>query len=199
MYIDNRQRLKTLFNDYADRRRQSSVRSFRFTYEGQTLFLSTIGKKSAYDLGILEEGIITVTNLVIDEKTDKDEEKRNKEAYSKQKKSSSSKKKSKGKQKKKKKRVSLSHHHHHPQVMEKTEEDFKVDHSKSLGKVHDEAQLHLKLIRQRLNNLVLERSKPKSKKKVEKCKELLQPNQVYNPSSEYRRQGWQDTLHYSSG
>ena len=121
--------------------------------------LSSIGKKCAYDLGILEEGVITVTNLVIDEKTDKDEEKIliNKEAYSKQKESSFQKRR-KGKQKKKKKkRVSR-----HPQVIEKTEEDFKVEHSKMLGKVHDEAQLHLKLIRQRLNNLVLERGASQS-------------------------------------
>ena len=47
----------------------------------------------------------------------------------------------------------------------KTLEEYKVQHSKLLTKIHEEAQAQFKQIRQRLNNLVIERSQPKFKSK----------------------------------
>ena len=49
-----------------------------------------------------------------------------------------------------------------PLVIQKTEEELKVEHSNHLRKVHEEAGTHFKLIRQQLNTLLLIRSKPKS-------------------------------------
>ena len=43
---------------------------------------------------------------------------------------------------------------------EKTLEEYKVDHSKILTKIHEEASAQFKSIRQRLNNLAIERSQP---------------------------------------
>ena len=49
-----------------------------------------------------------------------------------------------------------------PLVIQKTEEELKVEHNNHLRKVHEEAGTQFKLIRQQLNNLLLIRSKPKS-------------------------------------
>ena len=149
--------LKIPFNQYAEGRRLS-LRSFRFVYGGNTLFVSSVGKQTPIDLGMEDGDVITVINLEAGKEEGVDVEKKPvvAKAAVKQKKSSS-KKRTKGKQKKK--RASQ------PLVIQQTEVELKVEHSKLLGKVHEEAESQFKLIRQRLNNLVLERSKPKSKKK----------------------------------
>ena len=54
--------LKTLFSDYADECGES-LRSFRFSFNGSLLFLSAVGKKTAKDLGILDGGVIQVSNV----------------------------------------------------------------------------------------------------------------------------------------
>ena len=63
--------------------------------------------------------------------------------------------KTKGKRKK-------SQQHQEPS---NTLEEYKVQHSKLLTKIHKEAQAPFKQIRQRLNNLVIEQSQPKIKSK----------------------------------
>jgi len=48
-------------------------------------------------------------------------------------------------------------------VIDKTQEELRIEHSKALTKLHEEMQSQLKIIRQRLNNLCIERSQPKIK------------------------------------
>ena len=165
--------LKIPFNQYAEGRR-SSLRSFRFVYGGSTLFLSSVGKQTPIDLGMEDGDVITVINLEASKEAEKPFVAK---VASKQKKKSSSKKRTKGKQKKK--RASQ------PLVIQQTEVELKVKHSKLLGRVHEQAESQFKLIRQHLNNLVLERSKPKSKKKKNNKAPLQPISQVVNttPSS----------------
>lgn len=167
--------LKIPFNQYAEGRRLS-LRSFRFVYDGSTLFVSSVGKQTPIDLGMENGDVITVINL----EADKEEVEEKKAVVSKtvKQKKSSSKKRTKGKQKKKKRAPQ-------PLVIQQTEVELKVEHSKKLGRVHEEAESQFKLIRQRLNNLVLERSKPKSKKKKNNKAPLQPISQVVNttPSS----------------
>ena len=154
--------LKWLFSDYAEER-SASLRSFRFTYKGRTLFLSSVGKKTCKEMGWVSGSEVLVINL---NAIEEEENTSNKASSSNQKKTTfpkSTKKRSNGKQKKKKKKQ--------PIVIEKSEEDLKVEHSKQLGKIHEEAELvRFKDIRQRLNNLLLVRSKPKSKSVKKRCK-----------------------------
>ena len=165
--------LKILFNQYAENRRLS-LRLFRFVYGGSALFLSSAGKQTPVDLGMKDRDIITVINLESSKENVEETKPAVAKVASKEKKFLK-KRANKGKQK----RVVSNHY---SQVIVKTEVDFKVDHSEKLGKIHEEAESQFKLIRQQLNNLVLERSKPKSKSTVDKCKESYQPS--YHPSSD---------------
>jgi len=74
---------------------------------------------------------------------------------SKQQQSPTSKKKKNKKHKKSKKKRAQ------PLVIEKTEGELRGEHSKLLGKVYEEAESQFKEIRQRLNAMNLERTKPK--------------------------------------
>ena len=107
--------------------------------------------------------------------------------------SKSTKKRSNGKQKKKKKK--------HPIVIEKSEEDLKVEHSRLLGKIHEEAELvRFKDIRQRLNNLQLVCSKPKSKSVKKRCKSTLlgpPPLELMSSSSSEGLGGKAGKTHYN--
>ena len=154
--------LKWLFSDYAEERNMS-LRSFRFIYKGRTLFLSSVGKKTCKEIGWVNGSEVLVINL---NAIEEEENTSNKASSSNQKKTSLpkfTKKRSIGKQKKKKKKQ--------PIVIEKSEEDLREEHSQLLGKIHEEAELvRFKDIRQRLNNLLLERSKPKPKSIKKRCK-----------------------------
>jgi len=73
---------------------------------------------------------------------------------------------------------------HALQVIEKSEEELKIEHSKMLTKLHEEAQPRLKMIRQRLNNLLIERCPPKVKTRVKRESSRPQPSMMINPSTE---------------
>ena len=68
--IDSGTTLKTLFNDYADKR-GVSLRSLRFSYHGKTLFLSSVGNKTPDALSMRDQDVITVhdTSTVNEEPT----------------------------------------------------------------------------------------------------------------------------------
>ena len=51
--------VKILFADYAEKR-GVSLRSLRFAYDGQPLFLSQIGKRTPYQLGMRDQDVIAV-------------------------------------------------------------------------------------------------------------------------------------------
>jgi len=183
--IGSQTTLKSLFNDYAERR-CVSLRLLRFSYSGSTLFLSSAGHKTPEDLGIENGDEISVhdmsekparkTSISSDDSSQACTLKNNSN------KSSSRKKKKKLKTTKKKSKPQ-------PQQSQdsiKTLEEYKVDHSKRLTKIHDECSDQFKLIRQRLNNLSISRSKPKKKtaKKKSKSTTSLPSVVVGNPSKE---------------
>lgn len=182
MKIGKSTKLKSLFDNYAEER-SASLRSLRFSCEGSTLFLSSVGKKTPSDLDLSDGATITVTNL-ISQTNEADKAttatKPSKSMSKGTKKSSSNKKRTKGKQKKKAQPSNKSH-----VVAEETEESLKIKHSKRLSKIHEEAQPRFQHIRQRLNNLVLERSKPKVKSKKNKVSPLQPIEQhINNPPSD---------------
>ena len=103
MKISKSTKLKSLFDNYAEER-SASLRSLRFSREGSTLFLSSVGKKTPTDLDLSDGATITVTNLISrTEEVDKatTATKASKSMSKGTKKSSSNKKRTKGKQKKK--------------------------------------------------------------------------------------------------
>ena len=60
--------VKTLFTDYAEKR-GVSLRSLRFAYDGQPLFLSQIGKRTPDQLGIRDQDVINVHDASAPEET----------------------------------------------------------------------------------------------------------------------------------
>lgn len=149
--------LKALFNDYADKR-GVSLRSLRFSYASNTLFLSSAGHKTPEELGMQDQDVIMVHD------TSKSQESDSSSSQSSSSKSARKKTKSKKRSNKKSKSKGKKPHQHH-EVCVKTLQEHKVQHSKRLTKIHEEAELRFKSIRQRLNNLVIERSQPKKKSK----------------------------------
>jgi len=143
--------IKNFLAMYADNR-CTSVKSLRVKYKDKTLFISGIGKKTPLDLGIKEDDVLEIT--IIQSTLTPSEPITNEQ--SKQQSPTSKKKKNKKHKKSKKKRAQ-------PLVIQKTEVELKVEHSKLLGKVYEEAEPTFKEIRQRLNAMNLERTKPKQR------------------------------------
>ena len=151
--------LKSFFNDYAEKR-GASVRSFRFSYNGKTMFLSSVGKQSPEELNMQDQDVITVH----DTRTSAAEEKScvlhqtRKKGHEK-----SGKTQKRNKCKSKKRRTKY-------EEQAVTLEEYKRRHSMTLSRVHEEVQPRLKTIRTRLNALGLERQPPKKKKTTKKKK-----------------------------
>jgi len=141
--------IKALLTKYAADR-DTSVKSLRIKTNGKLLFLSSIGKKTPLDLGMKEEDEleITIMQSTATEAIANDQPKPP---------SSKGKKNNKKKHKKSKKKRTQ------PLVIQKTEAELRGEHSKLLGKVYEEAEPAFKEIRQRLNALNLERTKPKQR------------------------------------
>jgi len=60
--------LKFVLNDYAEKR-GVSLRSFRFTLDNETLFLSQAGKKSLEELNMKDKDVIYVQNIMNPQET----------------------------------------------------------------------------------------------------------------------------------
>jgi len=160
--------LKPVISNYAEER-GVSLRSLRFSYNGKTLFLSQIGKKTPEELGMQDDDVIVVhdTNssaLQPPQETRSKGPSQKTPSASKQDNLRDSVSFSKGK---KVKRLGLGGNKpakaREPTNRQMTQEELKIEHSKALTKLHEELQPTLRLIRQRLNNLLIERSQPKSK------------------------------------
>jgi len=149
--------LKTLFNDYAEKR-GVSLRSLRFVYDNKTLFLSSVGNKTPDELNMGDQDVITVrgTNNVSQETSNS---RPTTPEQAKKINNSTKKKKGKGKKEQSKQKAPI-----------KTLEEYKAYHSTILSKLHEEVQLRLKEIRTRLNGLDLERQPPKQKRKSKRKK-----------------------------
>lgn len=153
--------LKTLFNDYAEKR-GVSLRSLRFSYKGETLFLSSTGNRTPDELNMIDQDVITVRNMEVSQELNSTIPKKKKKQTAKQaKKHGNGAKKRKGKGNKKIQRT--------VDVRDASPDgECRAQHSKLLSKLHEEVQPRLKEIRTRLNALDLERQPPKEKQKNKK-------------------------------
>ena len=196
--VDTSTTLKYLLNHYADKR-GISLRRLRFSYEGTPLFISSAGNKTFKELDIQDGGMIEIHDMnksVLMQKPD-DGDSSNGQAGSTTSKKNKSKKHKKAKDKNKKKK---QQQHPQPQWKDpvKTLEEYKVDHSKILTKIHEEARPKFKVIRQRLNNMLLARSKPKTKSTKNKMSSPLDPVlQMSNPTLEEGLGGKAGKTHYT--
>ena len=173
--------LKSLFNEYADKR-AISLRSLRFSFAGKILFLSSAGHKTPEELGIQDQDVIKVHDTSKPRESIDDDNDSNRTRLSTL--SPISNKMSKDKRSKKaKKGKKIKSQKHQEEYRTKNLEEHKVEHSKRLTKIHDEAQAQFKRIRQRLNNLIIERSPRKVKSKRPRSPEL-EPTIPPNPTKE---------------
>ena len=113
--------------------------------------MSSIGKKAPSELGIKDDDTLEIT--IIQSTPSETTNEQQKQTSPKGKKNTKKKHK-----KSKKKRVVQ------PLAIQKTEAELRGEHSKVLGKIYEEAEPTFKEIRQRLNAMNLERTKPKQKR-----------------------------------
>jgi DNA-nicking Smr family endonuclease len=161
--------LKSLFNDYAEKR-GISLRQLRFSFNGSMLFLSSAGHKTPEEMGMHDEDFIMVHDMTEkpQEETTKDNDMASPTKCKPKKNKSSNKK---GKKKSSKKSSQQQQQHQRSSSFEeptKTLKEYKIDHSRQLTKIHEEASDQFKQIRQKLNNLDIERCPKKNKKRSNK-------------------------------
>jgi DNA-nicking Smr family endonuclease len=151
--------LKALFNQYAEDR-GVSLRSLRFSYDDKTLFLSSIGQKTPNDLCIknLDMIIVTEQKQASPVPTNNDKTKANRRG------SNSAGSAGMGRRKtvddgkpRKNRRASWTG----CPVDTSSEEFLKLRHSRKLTRLFEEAEPIFNKIRQELNDLIIQRSKPK--------------------------------------
>lgn len=164
--------LKSLFKQYAEDR-GFNLRELRFSYEGRTLFLSSVGNKTPVDLGMKHLDSIFVSNpsaVARDEENSSSSD----ESFNKSMDSISCSSKSK-KSRKKHHRMKKGHKRATwagPDIC--IDERLKLLHSRNLGRVHGEASSEFQRIRQRLNTLTLECA-PKKVKTSRKKPAMVTP------------------------
>ena len=147
--------LKTIFDEYGEQCGMS-LRSLRFTWNGNTVFLSSIKNKTPNEMKMSDKDEITVCNLSRpqgDIASQSNGHCTNCTVTPKKNKSKGSRKTSKGKAKKS---------HQGPAMIPA---DYKSNHSQLLSKLFEEAEPMFKTTRQRLNSIYLERQPKKKKKK----------------------------------
>ena len=161
--------LKTLFNEYAEKK-SVSLKSLRFSYSGKTLFLSSAGKRSPSELGMLDGDVIEVQSNQEATLMDYDKPTSHKDKHDapKNKKKGSKKTKSKNKQRSKIEAVVSDDKH-------------KLEHSKLLSKLFEEADPKFRLIRQELNGLSLIKQQPKPKTQTKQRLQLM-TSSTFNPT-----------------
>jgi hypothetical protein len=144
--------LKTVFIEYAEKK-SVSLKSLRLSYRGKLLFLSSVGKKTAAELGIGDNHTIEVDyyNQCKQDDTDKSSPHKKIKAQAKKKKDYSQKTTSKSRKGSSKIEVVNS------------SDEFKEEHSKMLTKIFEEADTKFKLIRKELNSRSLLMMRPKTK------------------------------------
>ena len=176
--------LKTIFNNYADEQ-GVSLRSLRFhhLHSSKTLFLSSLGNKTAEQVGIKDFDVIQISSLSPKEVGEADSKPVQSKKRSSPRKSSRSNNNKKGKGKGRKKQTTTAPAIAPPAPPVDDDERLKIEHSKKLSKVFDEAQPILKSIRQRLNSLSLERTLPKKRSSQNKSKTASIVEPVCNPST----------------
>jgi len=156
--------LKSLFKKYTEDR-NLSLRQLRFTYEGRTLFLSSVGNKTPQDMGMKEGvSILVINNNAAAQRRDEKKEEEVGSSYSSDESKENSKlKKPRGGSKKGKKPRNRRASWAGPETIGEAER-HKLQHSKQLSHVFSEVAPQFEQIRQRLNALNLTCTPPKVKK-----------------------------------
>ena len=143
--------IKDLFHKCAEER-GLQLRSLRFSLNGTTLFMSSLGGKTAKDLNWTFHNEITVTN--IQEPCSETSTEPTKFAHQ----SSESIKESS------KKKIHKAQNRSKPTLaLDEIDDKLKETHSIELTKIFEEDHAIFKAIRQKLNNLTLDRKGPKTK------------------------------------
>lgn len=163
--------LKSVFNAYAEECGES-LRSLRFSYNGSTLFLSSLGQKTASDLGMNDSAVISVFS----NSSKKTEEEPTHEPKK------QPKKKSKSAAKKLHLANSKPKAPPQPISIPQTEKELKEAHSLVLSKVFEEAEPILKELRQKLNDLALDRQGPKNRRMSSRKKESTDSFATFDPN-----------------
>jgi hypothetical protein len=145
--------MKVLFKQYAEEK-AIPLRRLRFSYNGGTLFLSSVGNQTPQELNMVNLDSILVTR-VESEDTSSDESKENKSTARQKKKC----KKSSPKRKQQQRRASWAG----PERVMDMDEHLRQLHSLRLSRVFAEAALQFEEIRQKLNAMNLVCSLPKDK------------------------------------
>mmetsp|Transcript_9005 Transcript_9005/g.15672 ORF Transcript_9005/g.15672 Transcript_9005/m.15672 type:complete len:519 (+) Transcript_9005:81-1637(+) len=188
--------LKTLFNDYAEKR-GVSLRSLRFSYAGKTLFLSSVSNKTPEELNMHDQDVIYAHNTNAFQESSGTSpsacQGASRKKYKQKKKmpheNCETNKISKNVRKGKCRGKGEGEKKQQPKQNEptKTLEEYKAEHSIVLSKLHEEVQHQLKEIRMRLNALDIHRQPPKQKKrnsinKKRKNKEDIPTQQIPSPA-----------------
>lgn len=150
MYIKTSTSVKSLLSNYADEC-DLPLRSLRFSLNGRTLFLSSLGRKTAKDLNITHLDEITVTSIR------ESSHEANPEPICHVTHPSKSKKKCSNIMNSRKKKRNKPTANNKPRTLALDEigNKLKESHSIALTKIFEEAEPIFKTIRQRLNNLTL--------------------------------------------
>ena len=141
--------LKTVFNEYAEKR-SVSLRSLRFSYAGKTLFLSSVGNRTPEEMQMRDQDVISVhdTNKPSSQESSSNgnaNNQTNKSSSPKKSKPTSSKSGSSSKKNKGKNKKAKGTKEKHPIYSSTLSiEGYKAQHSKVLSKLHEEVQSQLK-------------------------------------------------------
>eukprot|EP00578_Thalassiosira_sp_NH16_P002003 CAMPEP_0181130940 /NCGR_PEP_ID=MMETSP1071-20121207/30142_1 /TAXON_ID=35127 /ORGANISM="Thalassiosira sp., Strain NH16" /LENGTH=584 /DNA_ID=CAMNT_0023217065 /DNA_START=111 /DNA_END=1861 /DNA_ORIENTATION=- len=186
MRYGSRMNLRSLFKKYAHDR-NLNLRKLRFSYEGRTLFLSSVGNKSPKDLGIENLDSIVVTNSDSANPQQPPEDEGGGSSSDESKKSNNSSDSSLPTRKGGKK---FRKHHRRaswsgPEIMDE-EERLKLKHSRQLSGVFAEASPKFEQIRQKLNALSLSCTPPKVKRTGKKPLAIDPLPMVNNPNENGR-------------
>eukprot|EP00956_Cyclotella_meneghiniana_P007213 scaffold9865_cov58-Cyclotella_meneghiniana.AAC.4 len=171
--------VKSLLRDYAE---ECGIQlpSLRFSVNGTTLFLSTLGRMTAKDINLSNHDEIIVTTSIQEYRSGTSTTPAKLAHHSSEgtKKSSRNKKTHKEQNRSKPTIIAL----------DESDDKFKKAHSIELSKIFEEAETIFKAIRQKLNNLSLERTEPKTKlSSADRSKETYAISDDHNPN--YMEQG----------
>lgn len=176
---------KWLFEEYA-RFVNAKIKFVRFKYKDRPLFLSSVKNKSASDLGMQDNDEIHAWHITdrtfeASTKVQRSEKKKKKQSNCK---AHSAKRVTKARGKSSASPKKLPYHDID------IEKKWKRLHSRAISRVFEEAATIFKEIRQKLDALNLERTKPKSKRIKIKTRQHLLPSQL----TIHPAKGWEERL-----
>jgi len=162
--------MKSTFQKYAEDR-NLSLRQLRFTYEGRTLFLSSVGHKTPQDLGIKHlDTIMVINNAAVPSQQEEESSSSSSDESKENNPTPKDRESPKGKSRRPCRRASWAG----PEIL--CEKDrLKLKHSRQLSKVFNEAAPQFERMRQKLNVLNLACTPPKVKTRRKKFPVAIAP------------------------